>query len=32
FESRFSYFRMPNLDAADFVRLAEYLRSGRPGT
>jgi len=27
FESRFSYFRMPGLDTADFVRLAEYLRS-----
>jgi len=27
FEQRFSYFRMPDLDAADFARLAESLRS-----
>ncbi len=27
FENRFTYFRMPDLDAADFVRLAELLRA-----
>ena len=27
FENRFTYFRMPDMDTADFVRLAEFLRS-----
>ena len=27
FENRFTYFRMPDMDTADFVRLAELLRS-----